>query len=240
MTSRARPLPVAVSTPRTRAVALWPILIGLSAGIAGTLLFGQYAHTTQAAPRAGDTTGPRPETAPASIARADNRELEARLARLEAHAATQASSVKHEEAATTVLTSPMPDMSDEAAAKARLDERRRFEAFNEQPIDSRWAKSVALPLEEDLTKIAEARHFKVSEVECRGDACLARAEWPSYAEARDGFKRLAREPLRVNCPRTVQLLPEKEGSPGEVRVLLECASWKAQGSALLAELPPLR
>jgi hypothetical protein len=222
----------------SKRVAILPIFSGLVAGAVGSFGFCQFAARAQG-DRKFEATQPAVEASAAVPVARDNSDLarsdlDFRLGRLEARAVAQAA------ASNAVQEAAMPDMSEAAAAKARLEAQKPFEDFGAQSVDARWASATATPLEEDLTKLAEAQHFKIASVECRGDACMVEAQWPTYVQASKNAALLAHEPLRVNCPRRIELLPEQANAPGEVRVLLECSTWKTQGSPLLADLPPAR
>ena len=219
------------TTPRS-GVASLPVLGGLLAGAAVSLVMARWAPRApqaQAAPLSPSAARAQPAVLPPAVS--VDRGIEFRLGRLEAQAN------RAQAAAAAVQDAALPDFSPEAAERARAAEQQRFDDFARQPVDARWAASMQPPLEEDLSTLAEAQGFKVASVECRAEACLVRAQWPSHAQASAHASALAHEPLRVNCPRRIMVTPDLAGAPGEVQVLLECADWKAQGSTLLADLP---
>jgi hypothetical protein len=128
-------------------------------------------------------------------------------------------------------------LEEEAGAESTRERfARRLEEHKQEQVDPEWARSTDAELRSDLVRVAKLGDVVVSQISCRNTTCTAQAEWPDRATALRDYTLLVHVPFRVNCGRSL-ILPEP--SPGETKVtaslLLDCESWRAEGSPLLDE-----
>jgi hypothetical protein len=132
------------------------------------------------------------------------------------------------------LAPPAPSGS-ARAAPTPLESQRRYEARRQQhaaePVDPTWSRSTASLIEADVLEQAGSMSFRLGRVDCRTTSCTAELEWPSLAEADQEYLSLVHFPYRANCSRTVVLPPpSKAGGPLRAEMLLDCESWRAEGT----------
>ncbi len=116
---------------------------------------------------------------------------------------------------------PLTNQSAAAGEAQRREEskRRHTEAYERalkthaaQPVDSGWAGTASEMFRADIeAKKAESR-AKVVGVDCRTDSCVAELAWPSFHEARTGFRAVLHAHYRVNCVKSITLPEPKDPS----------------------------
>ena len=117
-----------------------------------------------------------------------------------------------------------------------MEKRKVSDHYNE-PIDASWAKRATPALRSDLTKLAQDKAFRLKDVDCRNETCIAEVEWPTYDAAHQSYTDLATANLEVNCARTVVLPdPSDKAAPLTARMILDCKGWKGGGSQFLSSL----
>jgi len=117
-----------------------------------------------------------------------------------------------------------------------MEKRKVSDHYNE-PIDASWAKRATPALRSDLTKLAQDKAFRLKDVDCRNETCIAEVEWPTHDVALQNYTDLATANLEVNCARTVVLPdPSDKAAPLTARMILDCKSWKGGGSQFLSAL----
>jgi hypothetical protein len=70
--------------------------------------------------------------------------------------------------------------------------------------------------------------MRVRGVDCRTTLCTATLEWPSFVDARNGFRSILHSQDRANCGREILLLDSEDPSaPYQATAVLDCTEWRA-------------
>jgi hypothetical protein len=164
--------------------------------------------------------------------------VESKIQRLELKKEAGEETAKDEKAA----PEPGPDAVMESAESLRTRVDDAIAAHRKEPLDPNWAPGTMKELSKGLAVTSPLSFAEVKSVDCRTGTCSAEVKWKSRAEAMRGYPMLLQWPMRVNCERTI-LLPEHSAgeSSVEATLLLDCNSWRADGSNLIPEesMPPL-
>jgi hypothetical protein len=115
-----------------------------------------------------------------------------------------------------------------------------------QPVDNTWAPAATVAYDADLKAIGEQTKatFKVTQLDCRFDTCVAELEWPSRARAMSDWQEVLHFPYRTGCSREI-VLPEPSGVPGEdnrplrASVIYDCSSMKGVPIPAGPLVPPM-
>ena len=204
-------------------------LAGAAVGVVGAIAAANWHHSKVEQPSTS-----RAATASLPTAEQQLSQIEARLRQLESQ----------QKAPLPATPAPAPAAQAEAPAGEEPTPEVRSAAFwekvrasvdahNAELRDPSFAAKATDLLSSDLAALAASNHFKVASLDCRTTTCLAKVEWPSERTAADEYSKLATEPFRVNCGRSVAL--EEAPLPSGARqavLLFECEDWRADGEQL--------
>ena len=207
-------------------------LFGAATGVYGMLKFAEQPKTvpaTAAAPAVVDAP-------PRAAARAYTDQLARVQSRIEHLEAKQEGTAADKPAA-----EPNPEgMVSPEVIRRRVDD--ALAAHRQEAVDPTWATGTMKALTHGLKLQSPLSRAEVKSVDCRTGTCSAEVRWKSRRDAELGYSGLIEWPLPMNCERTI-LLPEhvENETSIEATLLLDCNSWRADGSVLLKdeELPPL-
>jgi hypothetical protein len=88
-----------------------------------------------------------------------------------------------------------------ASEKAYREE--TLKRFTQEGRDPKWARQAEKAFTADLVRLADKGHFLVVNIDCHTTTCLAKLEWPTYAEARHAEQLLAEKTYSHNCGKDV-------------------------------------
>ncbi|HEX8702473.1 MAG TPA: hypothetical protein VF815_26805 [Myxococcaceae bacterium] len=160
------------------------------------------------------TEAPRPIRDPAQEARIQA--LEQRVAELTSRA----------EAAPAAPSTPPARPAPEELRQALLQQQQmRLDAHQRQPIHPTWSSDATRAFSTDFSALTRGQPFSVRSIDCRSTSCIARVEWPSYAEAAASYAVLLQHSYSMDCTRSL-LLPDPEDPERayEASLLLECGN----------------
>ncbi|MCI0667404.1 MAG: hypothetical protein L0Y43_05045 [Methylococcaceae bacterium] len=115
--------------------------------------------------------------------------------------------------------------------QARADDLNWWEetkaAFDQEPIDPRWATPTSDSFMTDIEDLASKHEFVAVQTDCRSTLCAAVVEWPTYGDAVQQFAELLHHSYQVNCVRHT-VLPEPSedynfDAPYRATVIFDCA-----------------
>jgi hypothetical protein len=214
-----------------------PALLGAGAGICANLMVSAWPSkaatlATQAAAPAHSIREPGPANGPStgSLESLRTQLLEARVAELEAHAA------KKDPGAAEPAASSGPEPDPATSEQSRETEHAASIArVRQEPVDRNWAQGTEQLLRGDLEVVARAsadRHMSLVGVECKTTSCLATFEWPSFDEAKSGWRGILHSRLSANCAREI-LLPDAADPSAryQATAVFDCTASRAPSSA---------
>ena len=122
---------------------------------------------------------------------------------------------------------PPPSRPDPKELRQALlqQQQARLDAHQRQSIDPSWSPEAARAFSTDFSALAQGQQFTVRSIDCRSTSCIARVEWPSYAEATTGYEVLLQHSYALDCTRSL-LLPDPEDPDRayEASLLLDCGN----------------
>jgi hypothetical protein len=148
---------------------------------------------------------------------------EARIQALEQRVAELTSRA---EAAPAAPSAPPSRPDPEELKQAVLQQHQlRLDAHQRQPIHPTWAPEATRAFSTDFSALTQGQQFTVRSIDCRSTSCIARVEWPSYAEAAANYHLLLQHSYTLDCTRSL-LLPEPEDPERayEASLILECGN----------------
>jgi hypothetical protein len=106
-----------------------------------------------------------------------------------------------------------------------------------EPLDLVWSRTTGEAFMTDYLKKMANTSFKLVSVDCRSVTCAVELEWPSFAQASAEWKRALMQPTQAPCARRVVVPEPAPGQTGPVRatIVMDCTTWVANGSRLMAE-----
>jgi hypothetical protein len=149
----------------------------------------------------------------------------------------------------TAEKSPAPT-TPSAPPPSAAEQLRQHEADVEEhyrkPVDSRWAPAVTKAYSEDLAGAVQqlSAHFKLEQLDCRSDTCVATLQWPTRGAAMTEWNDLLTFPYRANCGRAI-VLPEPaadgsdSASPVRAKLVFDCSETKDEPLAPPGRIDPL-
>lgn len=140
--------------------------------------------------------------------------LERRLAELSARS----------EPAAPLAPPPRPSR-EEARQQLLAQHQQQLDRHSREPVDPSWAREAQGSFTSDFVGLAQGQPFEVRGVDCRSTTCVTTLEWPSYAEATQGYALLLQHAYRLDCARTL-LLPEPADVTAryQAQLLLDCGN----------------
>jgi hypothetical protein len=206
-----------------------PYLMGVLGVVAGAILALAISSVMARGSKRGLTTASaeaETDSAPANTTTQKVAELAA-LAQV-----LRATPVARPEAAEPV-GDPAPPPRLQTAAQMLAQHDADVEKHYREPIDGRWAPAASKAFGDDLAGAVDqlSGHFKVTELDCRSDTCVAALQWPSRNEALNEWNDLLTFPYRANCGRTI-IIPEPaadgsdQAAPVRAKLLFDCSESK--------------
>lgn len=193
---------------RRRALLLvLPLLVGgVGVGLAGRLHSGEVREplpepppglgSTREAPGVSSVSPPPRPTPAVDFAQEERlRMLERRLAELSARSEPSAP-----------LTPPRPSR-EEAREQLFQRHQQQLDRHAREAIDASWAREAQGAFASDFAALTQGQSFQVRRIDCRSTTCVTTLEWPSYAEATQGYALLLQHSYGMDCARSI-LLPE--------------------------------
>jgi hypothetical protein len=94
-----------------------------------------------------------------------------------------------------------------------------------EPLDSAWAREAQGSFATDFSALTQGQSFQVRGIDCRSTTCVTTLEWPSYAEATQGYALLLQHAYRMDCARSI-LLPEPADATAryQAELFLDCGN----------------
>lgn len=123
-------------------------------------------------------------------------------------------------------TAPPSRPEPEELRQALLQQQQvRLDAHQRQSIHPVWASDATRAFSTDFSALTQGQRFTVRSIDCRSTSCIARVEWPSYAEATTGYEVLLQHSYALDCTRSL-LLPDPEDPERayEASLLLDCGN----------------
>lgn len=148
---------------------------------------------------------------------------EARIQALEQRVAELTSRA---EAVPSAPSAPPSRPDPEELKQALLQQQQmRLDAHQRQPIHPTWSSEATRAFSTDFSALTQGQQFAVRSIDCRSTSCIARVEWPSYAEATTNYQVLLQHSYALDCTRSL-LLPDPEDPERayEASLILECGN----------------
>jgi hypothetical protein len=123
----------------------------------------------------------------------------------------------------------MPD-PEEVKQALLLQQQERLDAHHRQPVDATRSSEATRAFSTDFSALTQEQPFTVRAIDCRSTSCIARVEWPSYAEAAASYQVLLQHSYGMDCMRSL-LLPEPEepARAYEASLILDCGNLGSRG-----------
>ncbi len=203
-------------------LALLFVSVGVGIGLAlkpGRTEPAPMTHTSQ------DSEGPR-AARDTSGSTAIQRPLRSPMeeARLQALERTVAELRTQSGAAPPAPVSPPPRLDREKLKQMALEQRQaQLLGHERQAIDPTWASEATRSFSADFSMMTQGQAFRVRALDCKTTTCVARVEWPSYAEAAASYQFLLHHSYGMDCARNL-MLPEPEDPTRAyaASLILEC------------------
>jgi hypothetical protein len=146
---------------------------------------------------------------------------EARLHALEQRVAELTS--RSTAAAPTPGSPPSRPDPDELKQMALQQQQARLDAHQRQSIDPAWSPAATHAFSTDFSTLAREQPFTVRSIDCRSTSCIAKVEWPSFAEAAASYQVLLQHAYGMDCTRSLLLSePEDPTRAYEAPLILDC------------------
>jgi hypothetical protein len=104
------------------------------------------------------------------------------------------------------LATPRPS-AEEAREQLFQQHQQQLDRHSREPVDASWAREAQGAFASDFAALTQGQSFQVRRIDCRSTTCVTTLEWPSYAEATQGYALLLQHAYDMDCVRSI-LLPE--------------------------------
>jgi len=118
---------------------------------------------------------------------------------------------------------PSRPSTEEARRQLFQQHQQQLERHAREPLDASWAREAQGSFSSDFAALTQGQSFQVRGIDCRSTTCVTTLEWPSYAEATQGYALLLQHDYGMDCARSI-LLPEPADPTGRYQadLFLDC------------------
>jgi hypothetical protein len=157
------------------------------------------------------------------------KELEQKIARLEAQVAVMSSQLNAGRNSGTGNANVDEDATQKEEDESTFDQpaltevvATNIQRFDDQPYDAAWATPAENSLHSELSNAATELGFQLRGVECRTTDCMATVEFDNYEKVQENAGLLAMRPYSVNCAmRVTTPEPADVNMPYKVKVFFQ-------------------